>query len=372
MLRAHTARCVPCAQFQSEAVAITHKLRLAPLEPLPAPIALPPRRRVVGPAAAGRCRCRRRGARRRDRGAALDLAAAVEPHRARRAAHRGAALGRLPRRAPGPAAAPAARVPVAHRARSGPHRHLTSGRAPGRSPPGRLSAAIAVAAAVRRRSGTRRPLDPRHLLRDGSRAVQRRRALGAAVEQRVLPAPPARPEDVAELEHELQRRPLARRGGRCDREGRRERHRGARLVRRRRGGASTRRARRLAAQPELQRSPARQARRPRNVVEWRAPGAGPTVAVGKKAVCTAPVRSEELNAKIALPVARVLKLARGAQLRIAVGSAKPATGNYRPRAYCLAHREAVRRLPLVRRVRGHAPVERDDHRHAPLTPRAQT
>jgi ferric-dicitrate binding protein FerR (iron transport regulator) len=48
MLRAHTARCVPCAQFQSEAVAITHKLRLAPLEPLPAPIALPPRRRVVG------------------------------------------------------------------------------------------------------------------------------------------------------------------------------------------------------------------------------------------------------------------------------------------------------------------------------------
>jgi ferric-dicitrate binding protein FerR (iron transport regulator) len=48
MLRAHTARCVPCAQFQAEAVAITHKLRLAPLEPLPAPIALPPRRRVVG------------------------------------------------------------------------------------------------------------------------------------------------------------------------------------------------------------------------------------------------------------------------------------------------------------------------------------
>jgi len=48
MLRAHTTRCVPCAQFQSEAVAITHKLRLTPLEPLPAPIALPPRRRVVG------------------------------------------------------------------------------------------------------------------------------------------------------------------------------------------------------------------------------------------------------------------------------------------------------------------------------------
>ena len=62
---------------------------------------------------------------------------------------------------------------------------------------------------------------------------------------------------------------------------------------------------------------------------------GPTVEVSKKAVCTAPVRSEELNARIALPVARVLKLARGAQLRIGVGSGKPATGSYRPRAYCL-------------------------------------
>jgi ferric-dicitrate binding protein FerR (iron transport regulator) len=48
MLRAHTARCVPCAAFQAETVAITHKLRLAPLLPLPAPVALPPRRRVVG------------------------------------------------------------------------------------------------------------------------------------------------------------------------------------------------------------------------------------------------------------------------------------------------------------------------------------
>ena len=62
---------------------------------------------------------------------------------------------------------------------------------------------------------------------------------------------------------------------------------------------------------------------------------GPTVEVAKNAVCTAAVRSEELNARIALPVARVLKLARGGQLRIPVGSAKPATGIYRPRAYCL-------------------------------------
>jgi hypothetical protein len=62
---------------------------------------------------------------------------------------------------------------------------------------------------------------------------------------------------------------------------------------------------------------------------------GPMVEVSKKAVCTAPVRSDELNARIALPSARVLKLPPGGQIRIAVGSAKPATGSYRPRAYCL-------------------------------------
>lgn len=61
----------------------------------------------------------------------------------------------------------------------------------------------------------------------------------------------------------------------------------------------------------------------------------PTVAVSKKAVCTAALRSEELNARIALPVERVLKLARGGKIRVAVGSAKPATGSYRPRANCL-------------------------------------
>ena len=48
MLHAHSARCAACASFQADASAITHRLRLAPLEPLPVPVALPPRRRTVG------------------------------------------------------------------------------------------------------------------------------------------------------------------------------------------------------------------------------------------------------------------------------------------------------------------------------------
>ena len=173
MLRAHTARCVPCAQFQSEAVAITHKLRLAPLEPLPAPIALPPRRRVVGPAAAGRCRCRRRRARGRDRRAALDLAAAVaaSPRRS----------GRPPRLS--------SRSPISTRRRAcRSTRRSRSGRASGSiraAPTSRhlgvrpvalllvvLSAAIAVAAASGASAARDDALDPRHLHRapqpDGS------------------------------------------------------------------------------------------------------------------------------------------------------------------------------------------------------------
>lgn len=47
MLRAHTARCSTCAAFRIEAISIASRLRLAPLEPLPAPVALPPRRRTV-------------------------------------------------------------------------------------------------------------------------------------------------------------------------------------------------------------------------------------------------------------------------------------------------------------------------------------
>ena len=47
MLRAHTLRCLPCAAFEADAGAITQKLRLAPFEPLPAPVALPPRRRTA-------------------------------------------------------------------------------------------------------------------------------------------------------------------------------------------------------------------------------------------------------------------------------------------------------------------------------------
>jgi ferric-dicitrate binding protein FerR (iron transport regulator) len=47
MLRAHTARCAPCAAFQADAAAMTSCLRLAPLEPMPAPVVLPMRRRSV-------------------------------------------------------------------------------------------------------------------------------------------------------------------------------------------------------------------------------------------------------------------------------------------------------------------------------------
>ena len=48
MLRAHTANCAACSAFQAEATAIAYRLRLAVLEPLPAPVALPLRRRSVG------------------------------------------------------------------------------------------------------------------------------------------------------------------------------------------------------------------------------------------------------------------------------------------------------------------------------------
>jgi hypothetical protein len=47
MLRAHVERCVPCATYQSEVTAVTYRLRLAPLEPLLAPVILPSRRRSV-------------------------------------------------------------------------------------------------------------------------------------------------------------------------------------------------------------------------------------------------------------------------------------------------------------------------------------
>jgi hypothetical protein len=60
----------------------------------------------------------------------------------------------------------------------------------------------------------------------------------------------------------------------------------------------------------------------------------PVVEVAKNAVCTALPRSEELNARIALPTSRVARLRRGAQIRIAVGSAKPVTGTYDPTVNC--------------------------------------
>jgi ferric-dicitrate binding protein FerR (iron transport regulator) len=47
MLRAHVERCAPCATYESEVTALTYRLRLAPLEPLLAPVVLPSRRRSV-------------------------------------------------------------------------------------------------------------------------------------------------------------------------------------------------------------------------------------------------------------------------------------------------------------------------------------
>jgi hypothetical protein len=61
----------------------------------------------------------------------------------------------------------------------------------------------------------------------------------------------------------------------------------------------------------------------------------PVVAVAKDAVCSVRPRSEELNARLPLPVARISSLKRGASIRIPVGSNRPATGTYRTKANCL-------------------------------------
>ena len=47
MLRRHVRSCAACAGFQADAASITGRLRLAPLEPVPAPVVLPARRRSV-------------------------------------------------------------------------------------------------------------------------------------------------------------------------------------------------------------------------------------------------------------------------------------------------------------------------------------
>jgi hypothetical protein len=62
---------------------------------------------------------------------------------------------------------------------------------------------------------------------------------------------------------------------------------------------------------------------------------GPTLELSKTAVCSAVPRSDELNARIVLPVSRIQALKRGGQLRFAVGTDSPATGSYRPRANCV-------------------------------------
>lgn len=62
---------------------------------------------------------------------------------------------------------------------------------------------------------------------------------------------------------------------------------------------------------------------------------GPTVTLSKKAACSALPRSDELNVRVVLPASRILALKRGGRIQIAVGSGKPATGTYRPRASCV-------------------------------------
>ncbi len=47
LLRAHLRKCPACAAFGADSRTITSALRLAPLEPLPAPVVLPSRRRSV-------------------------------------------------------------------------------------------------------------------------------------------------------------------------------------------------------------------------------------------------------------------------------------------------------------------------------------
>lgn len=62
---------------------------------------------------------------------------------------------------------------------------------------------------------------------------------------------------------------------------------------------------------------------------------GPTLALSRKAVCSVVPRSDELNVRIPLPVARVAQLKRGGRLQLQVGSDHRATGTYRPRAACV-------------------------------------
>ena len=61
----------------------------------------------------------------------------------------------------------------------------------------------------------------------------------------------------------------------------------------------------------------------------------PVVAVAKTAACTALPRSEELNARVPLPVSRILALKRGGRIELPVGTTRASTGTYRPRANCL-------------------------------------
>jgi hypothetical protein len=61
---------------------------------------------------------------------------------------------------------------------------------------------------------------------------------------------------------------------------------------------------------------------------------GPTLGLPATAVCSAIPRSDELNASIPLPAARIMALRRGGRIQVPVGTDRRGTGSYRPRARC--------------------------------------
>ena len=123
---------------------------------------------------------------------------------------------------------------------------------------------------------------------------------------------------------------LHRRGARRLRH--RLRHRGSRLLRRRGGGAATGRPGRLAAVAPRCNDKLAPVRPGGATWSNRVPCGctrHPSRSRSRPCARRSP-RSEELSARIALPVSKILALARGRSLRLAVGSSRPATGSCMP------------------------------------------